>query len=422
MSLIYSHDEWKVKAFTNTEKPTTLAFFKAIKVMQSRPFTNKFLAYIYDSIKRKIIYFFGIYDSVKHLYKRFGKQAEYARSISSPISFVNSFQIIKQNGLLCSKKISIYNYVKGAITNITTGGYFKHGQLERESDDISEYFIKCRDFLTIDDRYMTFKFYKDAPLIKIKDDKVYIDNVLLQEQNKDIVSIALYQVLVVQQHISHLGIGHIIPTFAYTVFKNKQIEKHFKTNLVVETINRYGEDIRNVTDGFGKVALFTKGGENSMGIDDKEIEVIIDYLSDKQEMVYEDYIEKKNLVTELSQKVYKAYKKVIKLYIDNNEMLILSSSLNVSIEQGLNWLTNIMYSVTYHHNKSHYNLLYVQEYIKKNLVTVAPHILVNQVHFAMNEQLVGENAFLRQLKSELDKIKEGEGAFVCNPHAYVRFF
>jgi uncharacterized protein YlbG (UPF0298 family) len=93
--------------------------------------------------------------------------------------------------------------------------------------------------------------------------------------------------------------------------------------------------------------------------------------------------------------------------------------MQMSSDKCINFITNYAYTLTYHHNKSHYNILYGQSYVSKNLNTVAGYVLVNQVHYSMQEQKNIDNQFIKDLKAT---VPEGEDLYICNPHAYIPFF
>jgi hypothetical protein len=75
--------------------------------------------------------------------------------------------------------------------------------------------------------------------------------------------------------------------------------------------------------------------------------------------------------------------------------------------------------MTYHHNKSHYIIKYIHKYVNYKFGAQG---LINQVYYAMNDQRIGVNQILIELKEEINKIQENEGDFICDAHQYIPFF
>lgn len=430
MVLKYTRDEWRTKAFSYSEKEVVLNYLRISKRLQTKKSNRKtaVIDNIYNSVLRKLIYIYGFFSTLQELTTRYGRKAADAKEISSQLALVNDYEIIEKKGTFISKKIGLFDYVKAGITNVTTGGYLKYGELRSTSDDIKKYFIECQDFITVTDgdgnKYITNEFYADAPVIRIDNScedsgKVFVNDKTIESQDIETLSIALYQALAIQQHISHLGVGHIIPTYAYTLLKNVKLDMNMKENIMIKTLLEYGDDIRNVTDGFGKVALFNKDGNNTFGLDDKEVDMFISHLGDLYPMLHENLLEKQTIKLEMSKKVYIAYRQVIMRYMCCIDLVFLPSYMQMSSDKCINFITNYAYTLTYHHNKSHYNILYGQSYVSKNLNTVAGYVLVNQVHYSMQEQRNIDNQFIKDLKAT---VPEGEDQYICNPHAYIPFF
>ena len=175
--------------------------------------TNKFY------FKKQFAFTIGCFNILIDFIKRYLISSNYARSISSELSFYNNdFNIVNRNGVLCSKKISFISFMKGSLTN-TMSALIKYNFKNNFKLDIQKYIIESQDFLTIDNKFITYKIYDDSPTILVKNNAIYINNIEFENCDDDIINICLYQILIIQQHISHLGIGHLLSVYGYLLLK-----------------------------------------------------------------------------------------------------------------------------------------------------------------------------------------------------------
>ena len=140
-----------------------------------------------------------------------------------------------------------------------------------------------------------------------------------------------------------------------------------------------------------KVDLFNLGHLNAFGLDNIEVEAIISTLTKNgYDTIFEDWKETK-LKLPLSKKIYKVFKELIVSKINNIELQEIANCIKKKEEETINCITNFFYSMTYHHNKSHYIIKYIHKYVNYKFGAQG---LINQVHYAMNDQRIGVNQIL----------------------------
>jgi hypothetical protein len=175
------------------------------------------------SEKRRIrlIQLLSLVNLGKHLVFRYSSQGKFATKLSPPIGLFDDFRITDKHGLLSSRRIGITTFVKGSINSMSTGIARKFENFE--NDDFVEFLKSSPDFLTDGSKLINFEFYKRAPIVEFEGGKVKINGKSILTSKIEALDldqkIAIYQAIIIQQYISHLGYGHLIPSYLYNLFK-----------------------------------------------------------------------------------------------------------------------------------------------------------------------------------------------------------
>lgn len=400
----YTEEEWAAKLEQWTKGSERDAAI--IKI------TNGFFTIKNESIRRKIAYLLGIVTMSRMFVDRFTSKAQIPLTVSPALGITNDYTSQTQNNQHFSTRLAVYNFIRGCIINNTSAYYKETASLYTEKS-LSDYLHVSQDFIIDEDKkFINYKIYQDAPIVTAKT----INSVNIEECDEAIVLKAAYQVLATQQHISHLGIGHLLPVHIYNVFNENKIFDDLQNNNVMDVIKAYGSELRSVTEGFGKVELFNSEA-TTFGIDNKEIPVILNALYDVDALMYKDLDE--YLVLDLSKKVYLKYRQVVNDMLYGSDIYVIRQKLHKSRAAVINCIVNFMYSASYHHNKSHSVLQFTEQFTKNKFAFSA---LLNQLDLASKSQVNPSSRFLIELKKEINKVKDNEGEFICNAHQYISFF
>lgn len=353
-----------------------------------------------------------------------------AKSLSPKISLKDDSSMNYENGHFISKKISIFRYFYGVLATVTTAFYINQPRTIQKLDP-KRYIIDSQDFLVKNNRYTSELFFKDPIDIYVKDKVVYLNNRIFEICSQNEIENSMYQMLVMQQYVTHVGI-HFISTYGNNVFRTAKLhkDKTLLSNPVLKILFVYLQEIRDVTDGHGKYDLMSLKTNNSLSFRDQELYSVSKALTTFYELLTEDLCEQSILVLENTRKVYKVYQTYIKENLDEKELQIIidkvyesngvhlfidgqlvdSRSTKWTKEQTLNAICNCLFLVSYFHTKVHLNLQHL------DLRSVIVYGLLNQADLAMEKQFVNQEPVLTELQNKIKEVCPGEEFFVCDVH------
>ena len=401
--VFYTDSQWELKLASWYNKNSTIKRINNL-LYNLQTISN-------DSIKRKICYILGCINTIGMFFNRYLQSSSLSVSVSPKLRIFDNYTLEKVGNQHVSKYMSIYNFIYGCVINNTSGIYQK--VVHPRYNDLSKYIFNCQDFLVdLNGVFINYRLYKNAPIIKFYNNQVFVNDTPLLECSEPLLQKVAYQVIITQQHLSHLGYGHQVGVQIYN--KIKELGITIKDDPILELVDSFGKELRDVTEGFGKTLLFNVSS-NSANITPEEINIIIKNLPDPENIIYK----KLSLTLKSSIQVYSIYKKVITKHTSQELIDLLQNKLVKTPDQVVNLLTNFIYCTSYHHNKSHDILKYTTKYTKHNYSFSG---LLNQVYLAMETQKNPTNIVLQELKIKLNEIKDDEGDFVCNVHQYINFF
>jgi hypothetical protein len=340
-------------------------------------------------------------------FKRFYSSSKIPLEISPELSLNDDYSIQNKNNHLISKKLSLSNFFVGCKCNILNGLYYS--ELNKQLDtkpDIKRYFINSQDFLLKDEQFINNKIFKTNIIIKIVKSEIYINDQIYDHIDEDLKKAALYELMVIQQHIQHLGL-HLIATYGFNLLKNYHINELIKDNIIIDNIFDFGNDIRNVTEGFGKNTLFN-GDVNSFGINEEEINELIKFLSDRHLLLFENLLDK-YLILDQTKNIYKIFQDKIKSNINESMINSIAYTINKSYDQTFNLIVNMNFIMSYFHNRSH--IIFFDINLDKSF---SNYLLINQVLYASEKQQF--NSFLLDIKSDINAKYPDQSMFVGNAH------
>ena len=96
--------------------------------------------------------------------------------------------------------------------------------------------------------------------------------------------------------------------------------------------------------------------------------------------------------------------------ISNFDLLRLKRIFNKSTTECINFLTNMIYSLGYHHNKSHHLLSHISTFLSHNDNF---HGLVIQI----SSNTSRSTPFTSELRNRVNLVKQGEGLFIFDAHS-----
>lgn len=390
MSVIYSDEDWVIK-LSEWKKDRRSSFF---------PIIRKFLSKIRRSETRRILCkILGFFYAVNCLVKRVNS-SDY---MLPNLKLFNNYDI--DDFSHASTSISIYDFIS-SVVNITASFIQNPGGMYGITNDIHSFLIESRDFIFSNGRYTTRNIYYEALSVEINSENdVLVCGLDLIDCPDVILYTALYQVLFVQQYISHWVYGHLVCVYGYNFLKSNDISG----NCVIDIIMDFGKDNRNFTEGYGKMNALSENFDNFFIADDDEIEEMTDYINciDYMEILSSDW-ENDYLVLGTSKNVYRAHKTFVIDKVSNFELNRLERTLGKTSIECVYFLTNMIYALGYHHNKSHYMLSYISMFLVHN------DNFDNMVRQIQHSHI--SNSHVNELQNRVNLVKQGEGSFIFNSH------
>jgi hypothetical protein len=341
------------------------------------------------------------------LSKRFYTSSKIPLELSPELSLNDDYSIQNKNNHLISTKISLSNFFVGCKCNILNGLYYS--KLNEEFDikpDIKRYFINSQDFLLENGEFINNQIFKTNIIIKIVNSEIYVNDQKYDHIDEDLKKAALYELMVIQQHIQHLGL-HLMATYGFNLLKNHHIDELIKNNIIIDNIFDFGNDIRNVTEGLGKNALFNSD-VNSFGINEEEIILLVKFLSDRHLLLFENLLDK-YLILDQSRDIYQIFQDKIKSNINDEIVKSIAYTINESYDQTFNLIINMIFIMSYFHNKSH--IISIDINLDKSFTK---YILINQVLYASEKQQL--NSFLLDIKSDINAKYPDQSILIANAH------
>lgn len=398
-------EEYVSEWFINSEKYNSY-FSLAKKVTE---FSSKLPKPIYKGLLYTI---FPLFEIGGNLIRRITFNP-LANKLSPKIGLTDDFSLKYDDGHFVSKKISIYSYLFGIWSTVTTAFHINQPNTVQKYNP-KKYILDSQDFLVKNNKYMSHLFFKDYIDIYVNDNQVYINNRLLETCSPNEIENTMYQMLVMQQYITHVGI-HFITTYGNNIFRKAKLHKN-EDNPLLKILFVYLKEIRSVTDGHGKYDLMSFKSNNSLNLREQELYSVGTTLTSFYELLIQDLCENSTLVLDSTRKVYKVYQDYTRTCLSEDELQSMIDGVYEnclmlwSKEQMFNAICNCMFLVSYFHTKVHLNLQHV------NLESIIVYGLLNQADLAMEKQRVNQQPILVELQNKIKEKCPGEENFVCNSH------
>ena len=345
----------------------------------------------------------------------FNRKNKFIKNINPEITFFeNVYSLITTNNNIHSSKIDLYRFYKGILSNYKNSFGKYDIIIPQKDENFRKYLLYTSDFcLNKKNILRNNELINTNKKVKIIKNKVYIDGTLYD--NNACKSLKLDYTFVnsifkLQQNYQHLGI-HLICTYGYNLLKSHDINNIIQNNDIINSIFEYGDGIRDVTEGFGKYATLNMDtNDNTTSLLHNEVNILTHMLENIHLKLHENLLNN-HLHNKITRKVYYIYVDECKQYLNIKTIGIISKKINMTKKITFNIIINLFFLLTYYHNITHYNLIYLPSLLYNNANVIG---LLNQTFYCIQNKI--NNKLLIKIQNSISDISITDSKLIGNAH------
>lgn len=350
------------------------------------------------------LYILGIPPIALNLFRRYMPENVFLKNMIPKFGIFNNYTVSNNR----SKTISIWSYLYGIMSTIVMSLYYEDDMDVYDThsikDDIEKYVVESQD-LTFDILSEITKMH-----VTVVDERVFVNDTLLSECDKDVKKTIAKESFTVQQFIQHIGFTHMLPSYFYVLLRKIGIHK-FESREIFDTLQEFADNLRNVTEGHVYVDAFSKKEMNLLVVRDDEIDFVIQMLEkyDIYNRVWMD-LRTNGIVQENTKRVYQVYMNIVNEHLTTRDKHLLAAECNKNTTEVYYAIVNVLFLITWFHSKTHFITVYNKIHIANSLI--------NQVNYSTHfyEKHYSNNKMLSKIRESIEKVEKGQSRYVINVH------